>query len=352
MTTTRQTAPEPPYPEPNGQLSSHLTTRFRKYVAFITVGITLVTGAAVGVAVFIHYKHARSIQPTSTVRYLGVYEPDAPNSYAGVDQFAQAIGRQPNLVAYYSPWLEPFQVGFATAAANHGAITLVQIDPKNISLASIAAAQYDPYLRSYATAVKAFGGKVALSFGHEMNGNWYSWGHQHTSAATFVAAWRHIVNVFRTMGVRNVIWLWTVNIIDTLDNHVPNPVHWWPGSSYVNWVGVDGYYYGPSDTFDQVFGPTIVAVRELTRDPIFIAETGAEPGAGQPAKINDLFAGVRAYGLFGFLWFDRDDASKGLHWHLNTPRAFAAFRQDTKAFMRHPATPTPTPPSPSRSSSP
>ena len=65
---------------------------------------------------------------TEPVRYLGVYEPDAPGSYAGVDQFAQAIGRQPNIVLYYNPWLEPFQVGFATSAAKHGAVTLVQID--------------------------------------------------------------------------------------------------------------------------------------------------------------------------------------------------------------------------------
>ena len=33
--------------------------------------------------------------------------------------------------------------------------------------------------------------------------------------------------------------------------------HWWPGSSYVNWVGIDGYYYSPSDTFTKVFGGTI-----------------------------------------------------------------------------------------------
>ena len=29
---------------------------------------------------------------------------------------------------------------------------------------------------------------------------------------------------------------------------------WWPGPSYVTWVGIDGYYYRPSDTFARVFG--------------------------------------------------------------------------------------------------
>ena len=30
-------------------------------------------------------------------------------------------------------------------------------------------------------------------------------------AATFVAAWRHIVTLFRAEGADNVTWLWTVN---------------------------------------------------------------------------------------------------------------------------------------------
>jgi hypothetical protein len=66
----------------------------------------------------------------------------------------------------------------------------------------------DSYLRSYAAAVAAFGFPVILSFGHEMNGNWYSWGDGHTAPATFVAAWRHIVQVFRAEKAANVTWLW------------------------------------------------------------------------------------------------------------------------------------------------
>jgi len=66
------------------------------------------------------------------------------------------------------------------------------------------------YLRSYADAVIAFGHPVILSFGHEMNGTWYSWGYGHPPPATFVAAWRHIVRIFRAAGAANVTWLWTV----------------------------------------------------------------------------------------------------------------------------------------------
>ena len=74
-----------------------------------------------------------------------------------------------------------------------------------------------------------------------MNGAWYSWGYTHTSPATFVAAWRHIVDIFRAHGARNVTWLWTVNIIRR-HGKIPNPAPWWPGKSYVTSVGIDAYY--------------------------------------------------------------------------------------------------------------
>jgi mannan endo-1,4-beta-mannosidase len=329
-----------PNVEPEVQSGSHrkasrITKRFGPivYVA-AAIGAT----AAIGVAVLVPHTRppapAPPVHSAQPVRYLGLYEPDAPNSYAGIDQFAQAIGRQPNIVTYYNYWLEPFQAHFARSAAKRGAVTLVQIDAKNISLARIAKGQYDAYLRSYAAAVKAFGAQVILSFGHEMNGNWYSWGYQHTSAPTFVAAWRHIVTIFRGQRTRNVTWLWTVNIIDTVDNHIPDPAPWWPGTSYVDWVGIDGYYYSPSWKFASLFGPTIAAVRQLTRDPILISETGAAHAADQAAKIVDLFAGVRAFGLLGFMWFNQDGVTKIQDWRITSPAVYAAFRRTANAYMK------------------
>jgi mannan endo-1,4-beta-mannosidase len=254
--------------------------------------------------------------------YLGVYAPGVPGSYAGIRSFSEAAGIRPGVVVYYSGWQESFQARFAATVVRHHAVPLVQIDPTGISLAAIASGQYDAYLRSYATAVKAFGYRVILSFGHEMNGHWYSWAHGHASPAMFVAAWRHIVSTFRRQGATNVTWLWTVNVIDSHAG-IPSPARWWPGSSYVTWVGIDGYYLKPSSTFASLFGPTIKVIRALTLDRILISETSA-PAADQPAKIADLVSGVRAYGLLGFVWFD----AKGKRdWRLSGQAAFAAFRR-------------------------
>ena len=163
---------------------------------------------------------------------------------------------------YYSGWFVPFQTRFATTAAENGAVPLVQMNPVGVSIPAIAAGKYDGYLSAYAEAVRAYRHPVILSFGHEMNGTWYNWGYGKTSPTAFVAAWRHIVKLFRALGARNVTWLWTVNIVnDTQHGRIPRQLHWWPGSSYVNWVGIDGYYLKPNWQFAPLFGPTIERAR-------------------------------------------------------------------------------------------
>jgi mannan endo-1,4-beta-mannosidase len=269
--------------------------------------------------------------PAAARSYLGIYQRGLTSSFTGVDQFARAIGRQPNLVSSYSAWGSPFQAGFAVSAARRGAVPLVQINPGRVRLPAIASGQYDPYLRRFAAAVRTYRMPVVIGFGHEMNGWWYPWGYHHASPASFVAAWRHIVTLFRAQGAWNVTWLWTINVVDTKFGAVAAPGPWWPGSAYVTWVGIDGYYYRRSWTFAPLFGPTIKAVRSLTRDPILIAETGAGPAAGQPDKISDLFAGTRAYGLLGFIWFD----AKSIHdWRVMSPAALAAFRRGARTYRR------------------
>jgi mannan endo-1,4-beta-mannosidase len=303
-----------------------------------------VVGAVLGLAaVLLVYEIPRTGEPvtqrglfalsTTPGSYVGLYSEGVPGSYEGITAFTAATGVKPDLVPYYSGWWEPFKASFAIAAAKQGAIPLVQIDPSGINIAAIASGRYDAYLATYADAVRAYRHPIVVSFGHEMNGFWYSWGRGQTSPAVFVAAWRHIVRLFRSLRVRNVTWLWTVNAMDKRPR-VPSPKPWWPGSSYVTWVGIDGYYLNSSSVFASLFGPTIAAVRALTHAPILIAETAAAPAAGQPAKIANLVAGVRLYGLLGFVWFD----SIHVHdWRLESPAAIAAFRRGAKALKGLPS---------------
>jgi hypothetical protein len=236
------------------------------------------------------------------------------------------------MIGYYSGWAEPFASSFARRVRGHGIIPYVQIDPTYASVSAIAAGAYDLYLRGYADSVRDFGHAVVIGFGHEMNGNWYSWGYGHTAPSTFVAAWRHIVTVFRSEGADNVTWLWTVN----QDRPGTGPVAaWWPGARYVTWVGIDGYYIRPSDTFAEVFGRTISQVRAFTSKPVLLSEAGVGPDVGQFAKISNLFDGLRQAKALGLVWFDENQQGGPYRqdWRIEGDRvAEVAFRLGTAAL--------------------
>jgi mannan endo-1,4-beta-mannosidase len=235
--------------------------------------------------------------------YLGVFEPGAPPGYGPVASFTKAAGKQPNLLEYYSGWVQPFDMSFAQMLHTHGIIPFVQIDPTDASIAQIAAGTYDAYLRSYADSVRDFRHAVVIGFGHEMNAPWYSWGYGHVPAATFVAAWQHIVTLFRDQGADNVTWLWTLQA----DESGTGPIaSWWPGKDYVTWVGIDGYYYRASDTFDSVFGKTIQQVREFTGKPVLLSETAIGPTSDPFVNVTNLFNGMLNDKTLGLVWFDKD----------------------------------------------
>jgi Glycosyl hydrolase family 26 len=304
-------------------MSSRLVVLAAVVVALAGITAALIRVAAVGSG----HAAARVSLPSSPGSYLGVYAAGTPDTYRGVTAFADAIGRQPNLVGYYSGWGEEFKTSFAQDARAHGAVPLVQIDPTYASIKDIAAGAYDHYLRTYASSVRKFGAPVVLGFGHEMNARWYPWGYGHVPPRTFVVAWRHIVVLFRRAGASNVTWLWTVNA----DLGTTGPLAaWWPGEAYVTWVGIDGYYYRRGDTFDSVFGRTIAQVREFAHKPVLLSETAAGQRAGQAAKVPDLFRGCRQYGTLGLVWFDIRQHHGIYHqdWHIDGhPRAAALFRR-------------------------
>jgi mannan endo-1,4-beta-mannosidase len=266
-------------------------------------------------------------KPIHPTKYVGLITHSHPGGKE-LASFARAAGYHPDLVAYFVPFRAPWDRTPACRILRDGALPLIQIDPGHVSLAAIAAGTYDRHLKQYARQVRRFGRHIAIGFGHEMNGTWYRWGYHHVPATVFVAAWRHIVTVFRKQGANNVTWVWTVNIISKATD-IPSPRPWWPGSSYVNWVGIDGYYYKPTWEFASLFGPTISVVRSFTLKPIIISETAVASTADQPAKIPNLFAGVQKYGLLGFVWYD---AHKIKNWAIDTPAAFAAFTKGAQAF--------------------
>jgi hypothetical protein len=264
--------------------------------------------------------------------YLGVRAQGFPPSWAAVQDFSTAVGQRPRLVLFYSGWNEAFPRRLAGLVAAHGMTPLIQLNPQNVPLAAIAAGRDDRYLRAYAAAVRMYRGTVVIGFAHEMNGSWYPWGYGHTSPAVWVRAWQHVVTVFRAAGASNVTWLWTASA----GSDVPGRLRlYWPGSRYVTWVGIDGYYYTPAKRFTRIFVPAITEIRSFTHDPILLSETAIGPGAGQAQMIPNLFAGIRRFHLLGLVWYDvaQHDGRYHQDWRLEgNPAAIAAFRRGLAAI--------------------
>lgn len=121
-------------------------------------------------------------------------------------------------------------------------------------LRDIANGLYDSYLASWAKDARDIKTPILLRFGHEMNDPYrYPWGPQNNEPADFVAAWKHVHDLFSIHGAKNVIWIWG-----------PHPAYghfneYYPGEKYVDYVGIGTLNYGPVTTwarwwsFDEIF---------------------------------------------------------------------------------------------------
>jgi hypothetical protein len=294
----------------------------------ILIPVVILTACATRV-VLAHPGAAATPQPAETLFSGHWHNGVAVASLSGLPAFDRAAGESPAIVQVYYGFGSPFPTAAVDQIIRHGARPMIMLNPRGVPLSEIAAGRFDVHLRAWARQAAAVRQPVAVNFGHEMNGDWFSWGYRHTSPQVFVAAWRHIVRLFRQAGARNVIWVWIVNIVRPDDPQIAPIAPWWPGSAYVTWVGIDGYLRTPTETFAGVFGDVNTQIRSLTLKPVLVTETGVGPSPAAGAQIANLFSGARAYGFIGLVYFDipaRED------WRLqDDPPALAAFRKAVRA---------------------
>jgi hypothetical protein len=260
------------------------------------------------------YNMSGLLDPTGG-KFFGVEAQGAP-ALGPVASFASSVGKRPDMVGQYLAWGSSFNPQAVTATWAYGALYYIAWEPYGTSIQAIADGRSDAYITRFAAAVRTLNLPVAISFGHEMNGNWYPWGTNETSAAAFVAAWRHIHDLFIQVGASNVIWVWNPNVI----NPVPQVQlkAYWPGDSYVDWVGITGYFPTTGTvTFASLYGSTLAEVKQFTTKPIIIAETSVETGPSDIQAVHSLVSGVKRHqDVLGFIWFDYN--KNGVDWQIES----------------------------------
>ncbi len=225
--------------------------------------------------------------------------------------FAHATGHAPQIVEFYNPLKKPFNAFEAAQVAAAGKIPFVQLNPKGMQPAKIASGQYDNSLRAYANAVRKFACAIILSFGHEMNGWWYPWGEHWTSPQEYIAAWRHIHDIFTRVGVSNVTWSWDPShqYQEVTPVKVASPAsEWYPGNKYVDIIGLDGYLgydrNGNPQNFKEIFAFQLNDIRRIAPHKLVYSPRPASRLAGGEQADHWSSSRAHAYDLTGLLWFD------------------------------------------------
>jgi hypothetical protein len=227
-----------------------------------------------------------------------------------------------------------------------------------------ARGDYDAYLNAWADRMVAFVSgpdrthgtaddrRVYIRLAHEMNGNWYPWGAAvgGNSAAHYISMWVHVRQIFWTkgLGASNVQWIWAVNHEDVGGAPAEG---YYPGDEYVDWIGIDGYNWGTSQSWsswtppDAVFGPMLARLRAITAKPLALTETASSSSlrgkvdvAAKSQWITQLFsyATAASTGARMIVWFNED---KETDWAVfggsNGDETYRSGRTSYKAYQSY-----------------
>ena len=287
-------------------------------------------------------KTATAPPPPAVPRSWGIAAPGLPQDVTALSALTQVLGSSPDRVMWYDAWSNGtvFPAASAQTIAASGATVEVTWEPWDPAAglnqpayadARIAGGAFDVYLKSYAASVKAYGRPVVLRFAHEMNGQWYPWsvGINGNTATSYIAAFRHVHDVFVAQGVTNVTWAWTPNVPYAGSSSLAAA---YPGDAYVDQVGLDGYNWGTSgvgttwQSFASIFGTGLTQLRSLTTKPVWLGEVAStEKGGDKATWIRDMFATIALHPeIVGFTWFD---FNKETDWRIDSSTSAAsAFR--------------------------
>lgn len=197
-------------------------------------------------------------------------------------------------------------------------------------LSDVISGAHDGYIRSFAQKARDWGRPFFLRFNWEMNGNWFSWseGVNGNRAGEYVAAWRHVHDIFTSVGASNASWVWCPNVDS--NNQLQSLAPLYPGDAYVDWTCLDGYNWGPATgatwaSFGQIFKATYdrIVGSIAPSKPMIIGEVGSgEQGGSKAAWITDMLSTLPTYSMIrGLLWFERFDDN--MDWPIETSSSSA-----------------------------
>jgi hypothetical protein len=274
--------------------------------------------------------------------YFGAYVGQRDSeTKAQADQRVEAeIGRKLAIDHQYYKWDDAIPTSQETWARDRGTIPFLnwkaqKKDGTTISWSTIASGGQDSVINARADAIKAFGSPLYLTFHHEPEDDLGTWG----SPADYAAAFRHVVDVFRSRGVTNVAFVWNMMNWTFDPRSGRNPNEYYPGDGYVDLIGSDGYNWYPGkpgapwDSFRTIFTPTNDFAVAHDK-PWMVVETGVQEDPEQPGRKGQWFTDIAGVAktwplLKAVIYFD---TVKEYDWttdsSVSSAQGFAALGRD------------------------
>jgi hypothetical protein len=244
----------------------------------------------------------------------GVYHsayPDFGNSedqvtLKSITDFENLVGKRIAWAYFSDNWIDGIKFPKASVQIIQSlhVIPFIRIMPRSsfneyrqdpiYALQRIIDGDFDDNLKRWAQEAKGSGIPLMLEFGTEVNGDWFPWSGKYNGAGKiggygdpdlpdgperFRDAYRHIIDIFRKEGVKNVTWVYHVNSFSKPAEPWNNISSYYPGDDYIDWIGVS--IYGPTEpgekwqTFTEVLNSSYREISAIgPKKPIAVLEFG------------------------------------------------------------------------------
>ncbi len=242
---------------------------------------------------------------------------------------------------------------------------------KDYSLYKVANGGFDNLLNKVISAVRDYGDYVIVTFGVEMNGNWFPWSGIFYNASViddnasdttseelsteeeddeddvmqggariFKEAFRHVVDLFRSGGADNALWMFQVNYDSVPDEEWNRPSVYYPGDDYVDIIGFSIYGRQYEDEewreFEDIIREAYPVIASISPNkPLIIAEwgvgewSGYDKGAWYKTALNLLrtsYRDIRAAVVYHERWENADGSFSDLRVN-SSPSSLMAYKE-------------------------
>jgi beta-mannanase len=314
--------------------------------------------------------------PLSANVAFGAAVADLPAGRTDLPALEKTLGAHLQIASAFVDWCYvpggPNEAWMADGGARN---VLLSWEPNGIRFTDVSNGKEDSYLKKVAASLLAYPYPLHVRPWPEMNANWSTW--QPTAdggktnggtPAQFVAAWRYLVTFFHNGGVNNLKFVFNPDSSNWSNNTPVSSI--WPGSDYVDLLGIDGYNWGNDgvgDTwraFDTIFSKMYTILTALDSvHPVWITETGSkepqaeddwlypkesapvDPNNNKGTWIKQMMSSTLFPRLEGIVWFNKQkerdwrlessaDSLNAIRSYLSTSTPSPSPSDPTGAFQR------------------